>query len=68
MTTFRAVAILAMAGLCDAAFAAEPAKTQVLLVGTYHFSNPGRDLHKVKAVDVLAADRQRDVQLVDPLS
>jgi hypothetical protein len=61
MTTLRAVAILAIAGLCDAAFAAEPAKTQVMLVGTYHFSNPGRDLHNVKAVDVLAADRQREI-------
>jgi Family of unknown function (DUF5694) len=61
MTTFRALAILALAGLCDSALAAEAAKTQVMLVGTYHFSNPGRDLHNVKAVDVLAADRQREI-------
>jgi hypothetical protein len=51
-----------LATLCmGSALAAGPAKTQVLLVGTYHFSNPGKDLNNVKAVDVLAADRQREI-------
>jgi len=27
-------------------------KAQVMLIGTYHFSNPGQDLNNVKAVDV----------------
>jgi hypothetical protein len=54
--------ILVVATLCTgSAFAAEPAKTQVMLVGTYHFANPGKDLNTVKAVDVLAADRQREI-------
>ena len=52
---------LALAALYDCAFAAESARTQVLLVGTYHFSNPGRDLNNVKAVDILAAGRQQEV-------
>jgi len=55
------VAGLALAALYDCAFAAESARTQVLLVGTYHFSNPGRDLNNVKAVDILAAGRQQEV-------
>jgi hypothetical protein len=53
---------LALATLCiGSQIAAEPAKTQVLLVGTYHFSNPGKDLNNVKAVDVLGAGRQREI-------
>jgi hypothetical protein len=53
---------LVLTTLCiGSALAAESAKTQVMLVGTYHFSNPGKDLHNVKAVDVLAADRQREL-------
>jgi len=55
------VAVLALAVHCESAPAAEAAKTQVMLVGTFHFSNPGRDLNNVKAVDVLAADRQREI-------
>jgi hypothetical protein len=58
------VAVLALATLCGSALAADAAKTQVMLVGTYHFSNPGKDLNNVKAVDVLAADRQRELAKV----
>lgn len=57
--------VLTLATLVSgSALAAEPAKTQVMLVGTYHFSNPGKDLNNVKAVDVLAADRQREIAAV----
>lgn len=38
--------------------------TQVMLVGTYHFSNPGQDLNNVKAVDVLTPQRQREIESV----
>ena len=48
------VALLALAASCETALAAEAPKTQVVLVGTYHFSNPGKDLNNVKAVDILA--------------
>ena len=51
-----AAAGLALAMLSGSALAAEAARTQVMLVGTYHFSNPGKDLNNVKAVDVLAAE------------
>ncbi len=54
------VALMA-AAFCGPVFAADAAKTQVMLVGTYHFSNPGKDLNNVKAVDVLAAERQREL-------
>ena len=61
----KLIAALASAVLCSAsAFAADAAKTQVMLVGTYHFSNPGQDLNNVKAVDVLAPERQREIAKV----
>lgn len=44
------------------AHSAEPA--QVLLVGTYHFSNPGADLSNVEAVDVTSPDRQAELQAI----
>lgn len=61
MTTMRAVIVLLIAGFCESVSAADTARTQVLLVGTYHFSNPGKDIHNVKAVDVLTAERQREL-------
>src|SRR5690606_19722004 len=44
------------------AAAAEPAR--VLVVGTYHFSNPGNDLHNVEAVDITTPERQAQLQVV----
>jgi hypothetical protein len=37
---------------------------QVVIVGTYHFSNPGQDLSNVEAVDVTTASRQAELQAV----
>ena len=42
--------------------AAEPAR--VLIVGTYHFSNPGQDQANVDAVDVTAPQRQAELQAI----
>ena len=42
--------------------AAEPAR--VLVVGTYHFGNPGQDLSNVQAVDVTTPQRQAELQAV----
>lgn len=49
---------------CAAAFApaAEPAR--VMVVGTYHFANPGRDMHNVAAEDVTTPARQAELQAV----
>lgn len=41
--------------------AAEP---QVLIVGTYHFANPGKDMHNMDAVDVLTDDAQRQIAAI----
>jgi hypothetical protein len=37
---------------------------RVMLVATYHFANPGQDIHNVKAVDVLAPERQSEIEAV----
>jgi hypothetical protein len=42
--------------------AAEPAR--VLIVGTYHFSNPGQDQANVESVDVSVPARQAELQAV----
>jgi len=55
------VLVLSLTLLFAQAQAADSRKAQVMLVATFHFSNPGADLHNVKAIDVLAPDRQREV-------
>ena len=41
--------------------AAAPAPVEVMIVGGYHMSNPGHDVHDVKADDVLASRRQKEI-------
>jgi hypothetical protein len=60
MRVFTGLACLLFA--CAAA--AEPAPIQVMVLGTYHMSNPGQDLHNVKAADVLTPERQRELAAV----
>lgn len=62
------VSIVALAVGLPAVLAAEP-PARVVVVATYHFANPGQDLHNVAAVDVLAADRQRELaRITDALA
>jgi len=49
-----------LASLCVAAQEPGPV-AEFLFIGTYHMSNPGRDVHNTKADDVLAAKRQREI-------
>jgi Family of unknown function (DUF5694) len=44
------------------------ARAEVLVLGTYHMANPGRDIFNMKADDVLAPRRQQEiVQLLEVL-
>jgi Family of unknown function (DUF5694) len=44
------------------------ARAEILVLGTYHMANPGRDLHNIAADDVLAPRRQREIaQLIEVL-
>ena len=36
-------------------------RAEVLVLGTYHMANPGRDIHNMRADDVLAAKRQAEI-------
>jgi hypothetical protein len=56
-----AAAIVGGVLACNVAIAAEPV-TQVMIIGTFHFGNPGRDLGNAKAVDVLTPQRQAELQ------
>ncbi|HTQ12276.1 MAG TPA: DUF5694 domain-containing protein [Rhizomicrobium sp.] len=51
--------------LCALVLAAAPALAQgpvsVMVIGTFHWANPNRDLHNVKADDVLAPRRQAEI-------
>jgi hypothetical protein len=66
------MAISGMAIAGAPAAAAPPAAdkpVEVMVLGTYHFDNPGRDLNNVKADDVLQPKRQREIEaLADALA
>jgi hypothetical protein len=38
-----------------------PAAVQVMILGTYHFGNPGLDLHNMKSESVLTPGRQKEL-------
>jgi len=55
--------VLALFLLHSAALAADP-PARVIVIGTYHFSNPGQDKANVDAVDVTVPQRQAELQAV----
>ena len=57
------IGILAMVAASQASAAASdmPAPVEVMVLGTYHFDNPGHDLANVKADDVLKPQRQKEL-------
>ena len=44
--------------------AAAPARAEMLVLGTYHMANPGRDIFNMQADDVLAPKRQAEIAQV----
>lgn len=43
-------------------------RPEIMILGTYHMGNPGRDVHNLEADDVLSATRQREItQLIEVL-
>lgn len=55
------VAAALVAGGSGRAAASKPA---LLIVGTPHFGNPGRDVVNVRVPDVLSAERQREIEAI----
>ena len=58
----RSLIVLCLSIVAAFAHAAEPAR--VMIIGTYHFSNPNKDLHDVKAVDMTTPKRQSELQAI----
>jgi len=65
-----AVLVLAAAtAAASIARAADTAPVQVMIVGTFHFSNPGHDMHNVQVDDVLLPEYQAQIaRIADGLS
>ncbi len=48
--------------------AQSPARPEILILGTYHMANPGKDVHNFEVDDVLSATRQREMaELIEVL-
>jgi len=61
--------VLFAAALMTMPAAAAPAPVEVMILGTFHMSNPGRDMHDTKVDDVLSPKRQGEIkQAVDGLA
>jgi len=58
----KALLVAALAALPIAANADEP--ISVIVVGGFHMSNPGHDMHNTKVDDVLADKRQKEIEAV----
>src|SRR4051812_5167944 len=65
-TLFVTISVLLLsASACGAQFGLLGGKTagaQVLVIGSYHMSNPGLDAVNVTANNVLAPNRQREIE------
>jgi hypothetical protein len=59
---------LGVLALSTASWAQTEARPEILVLGTYHMSNPGRDIHNMKADDVLSPQRHQEIaQLIEVL-
>lgn len=58
----KKIAITSLLFLASIFFAS--AQKQVLLVGSFHFDNPGADAVKVKSVDILSEDSQKQLEAI----
>jgi hypothetical protein len=58
-----AVSVIALVGFATSALASppEPPPIQVMILGVYHFDNPGRDVHNAKVDDVTTPRRQTEL-------
>jgi hypothetical protein len=61
--------VLAALLLPGAAWCQAEGRPEILVLGTFHMANPGRDLHNMSADDVLVPRRQQEIaQLVEVLT
>ena len=62
----KILAVLAALALPTAALAQTPTPepVEVMILGTYHFNNPGQDLHNARIDSVLTPDKQAQLESV----
>jgi hypothetical protein len=60
----RSIVQFALGVIVGLLVSANAPATEVMILGTYHMANPGRDLHNLKADDVLVDKRQRELAAV----
>ena len=66
---FAALVLTAAMAAASLARAGDNAPVQVMIVGTFHFSNPGHDMHNVQVDDVLLPEYQAQiVRITDALA
>ena len=59
---------LVLLTICLPCWSQTDARPEILVLGTYHMANPGRDIYNMKADDVLAPQRQQEIaQLAEVL-
>jgi hypothetical protein len=59
---------LGVLAIPTASWAQSSARPEILVLGTYHMANPGRDVHNIHADDVLSPTRQQEIaQLIEVL-
>src|SRR5687768_954487 len=58
MRTLLTLALVLAVAPCAAAQVAKP---EILVLGTFHMANPGSDVHNMEADDVMSARRQREM-------
>ena len=57
----KIVLLLAGLAMSTAAMAQVDERPEILVLGTYHMANPGRDVYNMQADDVLAPKRQQEM-------
>ncbi|MBI1364400.1 MAG: hypothetical protein GC153_00390 [Alphaproteobacteria bacterium] len=62
MKIFLALVAIILCGTAASAGRAEEPAVKVMVLGTYHMANPGRDLHDAKVDDVTAPEKQRQLE------
>jgi len=63
-TKIQIASLLWLSTLFSISLAQTPASSapaQVMMLGTYHFGNPGQDLHNMKADNVLTPKKQAEL-------
>ncbi|WP_340586240.1 DUF5694 domain-containing protein [Erythrobacter alti] len=66
LVTFAAALLVAVPTHAQENVAAgeDPATVEIMIVGSYHFANPGADVINMESPDMLAEDRQRELHIL----